>query len=70
MIDGTRRRYWLAIISLGVYKLKKFLEKLKKSLKQVNEFLQELGAKNQGNTRREMKKSSLGKKNPVNWFTG
>ena len=46
MIDGTRRRYWLAIITLGVYKLKK-LKKIKtKSLKQVNEFLQELGAKN------------------------
>ena len=45
MIDGTRRRYWLAIISLGVYKLKK-LKKIKKSLKQVNEFLQEPGAKN------------------------
>ena len=46
MIDGTRRRYWLAIISLGVHKLKKLFKKLKKSLKQVSEFLQELGAKN------------------------
>ena len=46
MIDGTRRRYWLAIISLGVYKLKKFKKNSTKSLKQVDEFLEELGAKN------------------------